>query len=113
MLFHFDRSGPGGHRPAVRAFLADSIRGTDVFLGDVIGKARDRGEIAAIADPSALAQIATATLHTLAVRSRVGVPRGTLTALAAAAIDLICGTAPGRPGSARGGKSQTTRRQPG
>ena len=81
--------------PAVRAFLADSIRGTDAFLAEVIGKARDRGEIAASADPSALAQIATATLHTVAVRSRVGVPRKELKALAAAAIDMICGSAGG------------------
>src|SRR5271156_3436238 len=61
--------------PAVRAFLNDSIRGTDAFLADLIGKARERGEVAASADPSALAQIATATLHTIAVRSRVGAPR--------------------------------------
>ncbi len=87
---------PAARDPGVRAFLADSIRGTDAFLAEVIGKARDRGEIAASADPSALAQVATATLHTLAVRSRVGVPRKELIALAAAAIDMICGTA-GRP----------------
>jgi len=76
---------------AVRAFLSDSIRGTDAFLAGVIAKARDRREIAASADPVALAQIATATLHTIAVRSRVGASRKELTALAAAAIDLICG----------------------
>jgi AcrR family transcriptional regulator len=101
--------------PAVRAFLADSICGTDVFLADVIRKARDRGEIAASADPAALAQVATATLHTLAVRSRVGVPREQLTVLAAAAIDLICGTAPGqrsRSAGKRGGKGRTARRRP-
>ena len=98
--------------PAVRVFLADSIRGTDAFLADVIGMARDRGEIAASADPSALAQVATATLHTLAVRSRVGGPRHQLKALAAAAIDLICGTAPRqqpRPVGKRGGKGQPAR----
>jgi TetR/AcrR family transcriptional regulator, copper-responsive repressor len=78
--------------PAVRAFLNDSIRGTDAFLAGIIGKARDRGELAASADPSALAQVATATLHTIAVRSRVGASRKQLKALAAAAIDLICGT---------------------
>jgi TetR/AcrR family transcriptional regulator, copper-responsive repressor len=98
--------------PAVRAFLSESIRGTDAFLADVIGKARDRGEIAATADPSALAQVATATLHTLAVRSRVGVPRHQLKALAAAAIDLICGTVSRqrhRPAGKRGGKGQPAR----
>ena len=77
--------------PAIREFLDDSIRGTDAFLAGVIGEARERGEIAASANPAALAQIATATLHTIAVRSRVGASRKQLTALAAAAIDLICG----------------------
>jgi TetR/AcrR family transcriptional regulator, copper-responsive repressor len=76
--------------PGVRTFLNDSIRGTDAFLADVIARARERGEIAASAEPAALAQIATATLHTIAVRSRVGAPRKELKALAAAAIDLIC-----------------------
>ena len=76
--------------PGVRAFLNDSIRGTDAFLADVIGQARARGELAASADPAALAQIATATLHTIAVRARVGAPRKQLRALAATAIDLIC-----------------------
>jgi TetR/AcrR family transcriptional regulator, copper-responsive repressor len=102
--------------PGVRAFLFDSIRGTDVFLADVISQARDRGEIAAGADPSVLAQVATATLHTLAVRSRVGAPRQQLRALAAAAVDLICGTAPrGGPRSAgkRGGTSRPARTRPG
>lgn len=77
---------------AVRAFLHDSIRGTDAFLADLIEQARARGEVAACADPAALAQIATATLHTIAVRSRVGASRKELKALAAAAIDLICGS---------------------
>jgi len=76
---------------AVRAFLVDSIRGTDAFLADLIRKAHGRGEIALTASPAALAQLATATLHTLAVRSRAGVPRKELTALAAATIDVICG----------------------
>jgi len=77
--------------PAVRAFLAASIGGTDAFLSDVIRQARERGEVPSDADPEALAQVATATLHTIAVRSRVGVPRQQLSALAAATIDLICG----------------------
>jgi TetR/AcrR family transcriptional regulator, copper-responsive repressor len=81
---------------AVRAFLSDSIRGTDTFLADQIGKACERGEVAAGANPAVLAQIATATMHTLAVRSRVGASRKELKALAAAAIDLICGGASSR-----------------
>ena len=76
--------------PAVRAFVAESIRATDAFLSGLIAKARERGEIAADADPAALAQLATATLHTLAVRARAGISRRQLNALAAAAIDVIC-----------------------
>jgi len=77
--------------PAVRAFLAASIGNTDSFLASRIAKGRERGEVPANAEPQALAQVATATLHTIAVRARVGVPRKQLAALAAAAINLICG----------------------
>jgi TetR/AcrR family transcriptional regulator, copper-responsive repressor len=78
--------------PAVRAFLAESVGSTDAFLTGLIGKARDRGEIAADAEPSVLAQVATAALHTIAVRARAGVSRKELVALAAGAIDVICGS---------------------
>jgi hypothetical protein len=91
LLFDFHRSAQATTDPGVRAFLAASIGGTDAFLSDLIAKARDRGEVPSNADPAALAQLATATLHTIAVRSRVGVSRKQLVALAVAAIDLICG----------------------
>jgi TetR/AcrR family transcriptional regulator, copper-responsive repressor len=76
---------------AVRAFLAESMRATDRFLKSQIEKAKARGEIARDADPAALAYLASATLHTLAVRSRAGVPRKELDALAKAAIEVISG----------------------
>jgi AcrR family transcriptional regulator len=75
----------------VRAFLADSMRTTDSFLTHQIGKAKERGELSPGADPIALGYLATATLHTLAIRSRAGLPRKELNALAEAAIDVICG----------------------
>lgn len=77
----------------VRAFLAESMRTTDAFLKHQIEKAKARGEIAADSDPAALAYLATATLHTLAVRSRAGSPRKELDALVKAAIKVICGPA--------------------
>ena len=46
--------------PAVRDFLAESIGGTDAFIGRQIVKAIERGEVPSNADPGALAQIATA-----------------------------------------------------
>lgn len=79
--------------PKLRAFLVESIRGTDEFLAGLIGKARDRGEIPNDSNPVALAQIASAALHTLALRARAGVPRKELDVLAVATIDLICGPA--------------------
>ena len=75
---------------SVRAFLAESMRTTDSFLKHQIEKARERGEIARDADAVALAYLASATLHTLAVRSRAGLPRKELDALATAAIGVIC-----------------------
>jgi len=75
----------------VREFLAASIRGTDTYLAKQIAKARERGEVPSHADPGALAQIATAAMHTIAVRARAGVARKELAALANTAIDLICG----------------------
>ncbi|WP_428492702.1 hypothetical protein [Rhodopila sp.] len=78
----------------MREFLAGSIRSTDEFLADLIGKARQRGEVSPQTDATALAQLATATLHTLAVRSRAGLTRRELNAIAAAAINVICGQHP-------------------
>jgi len=75
----------------VREFLAASIGGTDAYLARQIAKARERGEVPSNTDPGALAQIATAAMHTIAVRARVGVPRKELMALATTTIDLICG----------------------
>ena len=77
--------------PTVRAFVAESIRGTDTFLARVIAEAQARDEIARTADAQALAQVGTAALHTLAVRARAGIARKELDALAAAAIATICG----------------------
>ena len=48
----------------VRDFLAASISGTDAFVAKQIVKARERGEVPSDADPQALAQLATAALHT-------------------------------------------------
>ena len=77
----------------VRNFLAESTRTTDGFLTHQIEKARARGEIAPDADAASLGYVATATLHTLAVRARAGVSRKELDTLADAAINVICGGA--------------------
>jgi len=86
--------------PAVRAALAAQLNEIDALFEARIRRARGRGEIAAEADPRALAKIASAVLHSLALRSRAGDPRASLEALAAAGIDLVCGRRE-RPKNAR------------
>jgi AcrR family transcriptional regulator len=76
--------------PAVRAFLDDSIRSTDAFFSALIRSGTGKKQVRAKADPDALARILTATLHTLAVRSRAGQSREELERLATTAIDMVC-----------------------
>src|SRR5215831_4474501 len=53
------------------------------------------GDLPKGADPAVLAMLASATLHTLAIRSRAGASRSTLEAMADATVHLICGPPPG------------------
>ena len=79
--------------PEVRAFLAETVRGLDDAFEARIRFARDRGELKADTDPAALASLASAVMHTLAIRSRAGEPRAALEAVAEAGVNLICGPA--------------------
>jgi Transcriptional regulator len=80
----------------VRTRLGSALREFERMVEARIRQARDDGEIDAAADPSALAMIASAVLHTLAIRSRAGESRAVLRSIVATAIDLICGRAPAR-----------------
>lgn len=51
----------------------------------------ENGELRKDADPAALAVLATATMHTIAIRARAGASRASLRELAAKAIGVICG----------------------
>jgi AcrR family transcriptional regulator len=77
--------------PEVRALMANSVRSLDEAFEARIRFAQERGEVPKIADPAALAKLASAVLHTLAIRSRAGAPRAALEATAEAGVDLICG----------------------
>jgi AcrR family transcriptional regulator len=80
----------------IRAALADGFRMIDEAFEARIRYAREHGDLPRDADPVVLAMLASATLHTLAIRSRAGVERATLTAMADAAVAAIC--AGSRPG---------------
>jgi AcrR family transcriptional regulator len=78
---------------AVRTFLADTIQGTDAFFATLVRRAIELNEIRPKTDSEALARLLTATLHTLAVRSRAGQSRGELEKLYAATVEIVCGSA--------------------
>ena len=58
------------------------------YLNDL---AKENGELPESADPVVLAQLASATIHTIAIRARAGVPRKELEAIVKGAIAVICG----------------------
>jgi hypothetical protein len=74
--------------------VIEAIAALDQTFAALFARAVERGELAAGADPGALA---TATLHTLAVRARVGIARGDLDALIEASVALICGSEGAKP----------------
>ncbi len=87
--------------PEVRAKLGAGLRLFDHEFETRLRHAQAQGEIAADADPAALARIASAILHTLALRSRAGDPPASLRATADAGVQLICGAVPAPQAKAR------------
>lgn len=79
--------------PAVRAMLHGSLATFEQELEERFRLARDRGEIGAGADPVALARLAAAVLHSLAVRARSGEARAILEAIADSGVAMICAAA--------------------
>lgn len=77
-------------RPAVRHVLTESLTAFNAIIEERLRKAIRDGEIPRKADAAALAPIASAVMHSLAVRARAGEPRKALEKLARTAVDLIC-----------------------
>jgi TetR/AcrR family transcriptional regulator, copper-responsive repressor len=75
----------------VRAKLLGALRQFDRALLARLQYAAEQGELSASADPKALAMIASAVLHTLAVRSRAGESRTALQSIVDTAIGVIAG----------------------
>jgi AcrR family transcriptional regulator len=83
---------------AVRTRLSDCFREFDRAFKLRFRLAQKRGELGAAADAAMLAQLATAVLLTLALRSRVGDARAALRATAQGAIALMCAGTPAKDG---------------
>ncbi len=92
----------------VREKLGAGLRLFDHGIEARLQRAKALGELDADADPAALAGIASAILHTLALRSRAGDSRAALRATAAAGVQLICGKA-----AEKGGAANRTRKRSG
>ncbi|SDC17320.1 hypothetical protein [Paraburkholderia lycopersici] len=89
-------------RPCASASLA-GLRAFDKAFEQRLRAAVARGELPAQANASTLARLASALLHSMALRARAGDSRASLRAMAAAGIALICGEAPAQsaPGALR------------
>lgn len=77
-------------KPEVRAELAAGLHELDDGFAARFRLAVEHGELPAGTDPVALAHMAAAVLHTLAIRARAGATRGQLEPIVTAALDLIC-----------------------
>ncbi len=72
--------------PEIRAVLAGVLSRLDCALERSFAAAIASGQISRDADPRALAALAAAALHSLAIRARAGEPRDRLDALITAAV---------------------------
>jgi AcrR family transcriptional regulator len=75
----------------IRRIVTAGFKMLDDRFEALLRSARTRGELSQDADPEALAQLATATMHSIAVRARAGAPREELLAFARKAVGVICG----------------------
>jgi hypothetical protein len=76
--------------PGIRAMVLEGFVELDKAFAACFRHAREKGELPATAEPEVLAKMASATIHTIAIRARARVPRGELEAIVKGAIDLMC-----------------------
>ena len=79
--------------PEIRAMVLEGFSELDKAFAACFRLAKEKGELSPSADPPVLAQLASATIHTLAIRARAGVPRKELEAIVNGAIPVMCGAA--------------------
>ncbi|HMM90398.1 TetR/AcrR family transcriptional regulator [Bradyrhizobium sp.] len=81
------------HDPDIRAMVLEGLVGLDKAFAACFRHAKEKGELPDGADPAVLAQIASSTIHTIAIRARAQVPRKELEAIVNGAINVMLGTA--------------------
>ena len=79
------------HDSVIRAMVVDALAELDKAFASCFRIGKGRGELPDDADPVVLSQLASATLHTIAIRARAHVPRKELEAIVKGAIGVMCG----------------------
>ena len=77
--------------PEIRGMVLEGLVELDKAFAACFRRGMEKGELPASADPLALAQLASATIHTIAIRARARVPRKELEAIVNGAIDVMVG----------------------
>ena len=75
--------------PDIRALVVSGLVEMDRFFARLFRIAQERGELPASADPQVLASLASATIHTIAIRARAQVPRAELEAIVNGAVNVM------------------------
>jgi TetR/AcrR family transcriptional regulator, copper-responsive repressor len=75
----------------IRKSVAAGLRAIDADFEARFRTAIDRGELRPDADPTVLALIASATMHSIAIRARAGTSRAELREIARKSVGVICG----------------------
>ncbi|WP_441238459.1 TetR/AcrR family transcriptional regulator [Bradyrhizobium sp. 930_D9_N1_4] len=77
--------------PEIRAMVLDGLTELDKAFANCFRKAKEKGELPESAEPAVLAQVASSTVHSIAIRSRARVSRKDLEAIVKGAIDVMVG----------------------
>jgi AcrR family transcriptional regulator len=80
-----------GDDEVVRDSIAAGLHKIDADFEARFRLAREKGELAEDADPAALAILASATMHTVAIRARAGIRRKELKEIVRKAVGVLCG----------------------
>ena len=79
--------------PDIRAMVLEGFAELDKAFMACFRLGKENGELPESADPLVLAHLASATIHTIAIRARARVPRKELEAIVDGAIDVMCSAA--------------------
>jgi hypothetical protein len=79
------------HDPDIRAMVLEGFAELDKAFAACFRRAKEKGELPDSADATVLAQLASATIHTIAIRARAQMPRKELEAIVNGAIDVMLG----------------------